>query len=206
MQDADSGPSQLAELVGRTEGPRPWRRLFHLLGGLSVAWVVHVLSPQSPSARWLFGIMLAIALAGDLLRLQSDTFNRFAFRTFRVLLSPREADRLSISWFMAGVFLVLWLPAEAHAVAALVVLAIADPVANVVGSRIGKHPLGKGTVEGTAAFAASAFVALTPFVGAWTAVPVAFVAAAAEAVPTRLDDNFAIPVATALSLWAMSVI
>lgn len=200
-----TGPEEpLEHLVRRTEGPQPWRRAFHLVGGCSVAWLVYVLGPSSTATRWLFGIMLALALVGDLSRLRSPTFNRFVFRTFGKVMCPREASRPSLTWFLLGVFLVLWFPEET-AVPSLLVLALADPTASVVGRAWGTHRVGKGTVEGSLVFAATALLVLIPFVGVWVALPVAAVVACAEVLPGFHDDNLAIPVVTAACLWILSI-
>jgi dolichol kinase len=195
---------QLEELVRRTEGLQPWRRLFHLVGGSCLAWVVYALSPEAPRTRWLFAIMLGLALVGDLLRLAYVTFNRYAYRTFGALMCPREVRRPSLTWFMLGVFLALWLPDPELAVPSLLVLAIADPAASVVGRVWGKYPLGEGTWEGTLAFFVAALLVLVPYAGIVAALPVAALAAAAEGLTTPVDDNVVIPVVTGCGLWVVS--
>jgi len=148
--------------------------------------------------------MLVVAFFGDLLRLRFRGLNRFVFRTFGPLMCPREANRPSITWYLLGVFLVLWAPGEGLAVPSLLVLALADPAAGVAGRFWGKHPLGKGTLEGSAAFFIVAVVSLVPFVDPFSALAAATAATAAEAVPMPMDDNLVIPVVTAGVLWALS--
>ncbi|MEJ2503106.1 MAG: hypothetical protein P8177_07265 [Gemmatimonadota bacterium] len=189
--------------MGRTEGLQPWRRVFHLVGGLGVAWLVYALTPHAAATRWIFGAVLAIALLGDVLRLRAELVNRFILRTFRGLLRPREADTLSLSWYMLGVFLVLWVPDGARAVPALLVLAVADPVAGLVGEVWGSHAIGQGSVEGSLAFFVVALAILVPFAGITAALAVAVIVTAVEVLPTPLDDNLLIPVVTALSLWVL---
>jgi dolichol kinase len=104
---------------------------------------------------------------------------------------------------MLGVFLLLWVPDRTAVVPALLVLAVADPIAGVVGQRWGSHSLGKGTVEGSAAFFVVAVGVLAPFVGIMPALTPGAAATAAEAVRTPLDDNLLIPVVTAVGLWAL---
>ena len=200
----DSRSAGLDELVLRTEGFQPWRRLFHLVGGSCVAGIVFAMAPHSPSTRWLFGGALTVTFAVDALRVRSDALNGFFFRWCGALLSPREAGGLSLTWFLLGVFLVLWFPGEIVAVASILVLAVADPAANTVGHFLGRRPLGKGTLEGSAAFFIPAAVVLIPLVGLQAAVPVAAVVAAVEVLPIRLDDNATIPLATAACLWALA--
>ncbi len=200
-----TGPEEtLDQLVRRTDGPQPWRRAVHVLVGCCVAWIVYVLGPHAPSTRWLFGTALAVAFMGDLARWRSPAFNRFIFRTFRVLMCPREAYRPSLTWFLLGVFLVLWFP-EGLAVPSLLVLALADPAASVVGRLWGTHSLGKGSLEGAVAFSATTLLVLTPFVGLLAALPVAIVVACAEVLPGPHDDNVLIPVVTAACLWILGV-
>jgi dolichol kinase len=119
---------------------------------------------------------------------------------FPSLVCPREVDSLSLTWFLLGVFLVLWLP-EPTVAPAILVLAVADPAASLVGRKWGRRNLGKGTVEGALAFFGAAAVVLIPFVGVAVAVGVAAAAAAVEVLETGLDDNLLIPVTTAGCLW-----
>lgn len=203
MEDRTPRDPQLDELVRPTEGLQPWRKVFHLVGGLGVAWLVHALEPQSPATRWTFGSLLSIAALSELLRLRVEAVNRMIFRTFRVLLRPREVAWPTISWYMLGVFVVLWIPDQAVVVPALLVLAVADPVAGVVGQRWGVHRVGKGTVAGSAAFFASALALLIPFAGVLPGLVVAAVATVAEGARTPLDDNLVIPVVTAVGLWVI---
>ena len=194
------------ELVARTDGLQPWRRVVHLAFGSGIAWIVYVLSPASSSTRWLFGASLAIVLVGDFVRLRSEAVNRLFFRAFSALVSPREAESMGLPWYMLGVFVVLWLAGGTFAVPSILVLAVADPAAGTVGRLWGKHPLGKGTWEGTSAFFLIAVAVLMPFVGIWIAVPVATLVAGVEILPTDLDDNLVIPITTAVGLWVMATV
>jgi len=194
---------QLVELVRRTEGLQPWRGAFHFVGGLGVAWIVYLLEPQSSATRWIFGSLLSVVALGELLRLRVEPVNRMIFRAFSVLLRPREVAWPTISWYMLGVFLVLWIPDRAAVVPALLVLAVADPVGAAVGQTWGTHPVGKGTVEGSTAFFLTAVLLLLPFVGIAPAVVVGALATVAESVRTPLDDNLVIPVVTAVGVWVV---
>lgn len=206
MQQRPQIERRLEELVERTKGLQPWRRLFHLVGGVCVALTVYTLDPHSVSARWLFGGMLAVIFLVDVLRLRFEDLNLLVFRAFGPLMCPREAERLSLTWFLLGVFLVLWFPGGTPAVPSILVLSFADPAASVVGRLWGTHPLGKGTMEGTLAFFTTSLVVLAPFVGLPEAFAVAALVAGAEVLPTGLDDNLLIPVTTAICLWGSSIV
>jgi dolichol kinase len=194
----------LNELVGRTEGLQPWRRVFHVGGGCVAAWIAHALSPQAASTRWVFGAVLATAVLMDLVRLRSEALNRLFFRAFAALASPREREKMSVTWPLLGMLLVLLFAPGTVVVPAILVFAVSDPSASVIGRLWGKHRVGKGTLEGSAAFFITAVAVLIPFVGVSVALPVAAVVAALEVFSMGLDDNFVIPIATALGLWAFT--
>lgn len=80
--------------------------------------------------------------------------------------------------------------------AAILVLALADPTASVLGRLFGKRRLGKGTVAGSSAFLVVAFLCILT-VTAWPmALAAAAAIAAAEILPLPLDDNLLLPQAS----------
>lgn len=188
--------------VWNTEGVQPWRRLFHMGAGVGIAVFVSLAGPDSPIPMATLGAALAGALVLDGIRLRSRVANTVFFRCFSALASPREARKVASStWFLLGSLAVLVIaPAEWFAPVVLV-LALADPAASVVGRLWGKHRLGKGSWEGTGAFYLVAVAVLTPFAGPQAALAAAAVVAAVEVLPTRIDDNLTVPLATVLALW-----
>jgi len=206
MMEGPRPEESFERLVERTEGLQPWRRVMHVLSGAGAAWIVWTLSPESAWTRWLFGVAFAGCLGADLLRLRWKAVNRQSFRMFGPLMTPREVEGTTgVPWFLLGVFAVLWLPGAAVlAIPSILVLGFADPAAGTVGRLFGRRRLGKGTLEGALAFFVTAFAVLVPFVGVGIALPVAAFVASMEVLPSGLNDNFVIPVATGLSLWAFS--
>ncbi len=203
MESTDGGDRKVARLeaaVSATQGVQPWRRLFHSGGGVTLAVFVHFVGAESTAAMASIGAGLGAALILDWMRLRSVQANTAFFRLFSRLASPREADRIASStWFLVGALGVLLLAPRLF-VPAMLVLAFADPAASVAGRLWGKRSLGKGTWEGTCVFFLVAVAVLTPMVG-WTAALVAAaVAATLEVLPTGLDDNLIVPLATALAL------
>lgn len=187
---------ELDHLVRRTEGIQPWRRVLHALNGVTTAAVLYWLLPGQGWALAVLGALLVFLLTMDLVRLRNPMANLLFFRWFRVLASPREERGIASStWYTLGVFLAVLLFPRAAVIPALLVLALADPAASVLGRRFGKRPLGKGSVEGSTAFAVVAFLVLWPFVGAGTALVAAVVGAVVEILPLGLDDNLTVPLA-----------
>lgn len=189
-------------LVGRTQGVQPWRRVFHAAAGVGLAATGHWVGADSTGTgfRLALAVGLVAALAIDAIRLRFPAANAAFFAWFRVLASPREARGVaSSSWYAAGALAVaLFVPA--HFVAAMLVLALADPAASVVGRLWGTRPLGKGSWQGSAAFIVVAAAVLTPLTGVPTALAAAAVAAALEVLPVGIDDNLTTPLAVAVAL------
>lgn len=187
-------------LVGRTQGVQPWRRVFHAAAGVALAATGHWVGADSTGFRLVLAGGLVVAFAIDAIRLRFPTANAAFFAWFRVLASPREVRGVaSSSWYAAGALAVA-LFAPAHFVAAMLVLALADPAASVVGRLWGTRPLGKGSWQGSAAFMVVAAAVLTPLVGVPTALAAAAVAAALEVLPVGIDDNLTTPLAVAVAL------
>lgn len=204
--DRRSGGAEFRAAVHNTEGLQPWRRLFHMLTGVAIAAFVSVFEPGSRIPVATLGGALAGALLLDWIRLRSRAANTVFFRWFSALASPREARRLASStWFLLGAMAVLVIAPTRWFAPAVLVLAVADPAASVVGRTWGRHRLGKGSWEGTGAFFVVAAAVLAPFAGLPAALIAAAVVAAFEVVPSGIDDNLTVPLATALALWLVGM-
>ena len=210
-EDTDRrGPSDhgaLGVLVARTRGPRPWRRLMHAANGLGIVACL-VFLPFAPSVVvGTLTVVLAALVLVDVLRLQNSRLNELFFRLFTCLASPREAHGpASSTWYVLGVVLTLALfPVEAS-IPAVLVLALADPTAGCVGGRWGRKRLGRGTLEGSAAFFAVAAGLLLLATEPLAALVTAGVVTVVELLPWRVDDNLTIPLAAGASLWALGLL
>ncbi len=195
---------ELASLVERTRGLQPWRRVFHATNGLMLAFLPPRLGLGGASVAWiLFGIMGALLLL-DLARLRVSRLNTLFFKAFPALASPREAAGLASStWYAAGTGLVFALFPGRFVVPAILVLALADPTAAVVGRTWGRRRLGKGSVLGSTAFLAVSLTIFACFVAPATALAAAVLVTSVEIIPWRLDDNLTVPIAAAGALWLM---
>ncbi len=193
---------RLDDLVAATQGPQPWRRLFHVgMGGLLAGWLWMAAPPRALTASLLVALALAL-LAIDLIRLAVPSLNAAFFRVFRPLASPREENGVASStWYVVGSALCAIFFPIAVVVPSILVLALADPAASYFGRRWGRRPFGTGSVEGTGVFALIAGVVLLGFVPPLTAFSTALAVALIEVIPSRLDDNLVIPLAVATVLW-----
>lgn len=200
-----TGDDEFGTLVRRTEGVQPFRRLFHAGSGLLVGLGPGVLGLSRTATLVILAGAFLVALLLDLVRLRAPAVNRAFFRVFALLASPREAQGMASStWFALAALLAHAVFPPLYAAASLVVLALADPAASVVGRIWGSAPLGKGSVQGTLVFFVMAWLVLTGMTGEWLLViPVALGVALMEIVPGLIDDNLVVPLVTGVLLWVI---
>jgi dolichol kinase len=130
--------------------------------------------------------------------------NTAFFKAFSSLASPREERGLASStWYILSALLVLLFFPTNCALAGILVLAWADPAANVVGQRWGRAKFLGGTIRGSATFLVVAFLALILFVPWPQALAAAALTTLVEAAPIQLDDNLLVPLTAAASLFLM---
>lgn len=184
------------------------RNVFH------VAWagVVLVVLGLVPEA-WLLPIVLGFFFAGwtmETTRRLSTRVNRFLMALFGPVAHPHEWYRVnSATWYVSAMLVLCVADVLVAGVAAVAVLGVGDPAAAVIGRRFGRIRIANGrSLEGTAAFVVTAWLAalaalrlLHPELGLGlsvvTALAAAVTGAIAELVARRIDDNFAIPLASA---------
>jgi len=200
-------PVNLEDAVDRTTGPQPMRRLFHAATGLLIVLALEVAGLPKTPAIWILAGALAVLGTADMLRAQSEVANSLFFRIFRHLASPRDERGLASStWYALGVLVVLSLFPYHAAISAILVLALADPIASYMGRRWGRVPFLGGSLEGTLIFALVALAVLLPSHPPLIAVVTALSAAVVERVSWPFDDNFTVPVATAAVLAVLGAV
>ncbi len=198
-----SADPQFDDLVSGTRGLQPWRRFFHAFTGVVLALTPGLLYLSRVATVSILVAAFLVALSLDLLRLRRSGLNVLFFKAFRLLASPREASGIASStWYALGAALAWGLFPPLYAAASLLVLALADPAASVVGRIWGSVPLGKGSVQGSMAFMVTAWAVLAAVTGqpvtvVWVALGVALV----EILPGLVDDNLVVPLSTGALLW-----
>ncbi len=173
------------------------RRTVHLasgvLGPLAVAVGPAIATPA-------FAALLAVAVAAEAARLLSPRARAGLGGLAGDLFRPAEADRPSGASALAlGYALTWWLFPPATAGAAIVVAAVADPAAALVGSRFGGTS--PKSLPGSLACMAAAALVLAAY--RMPAMLIAFAsvgAALAERAPWRGSDNVIVPLTVAALL------
>jgi glycerol-3-phosphate acyltransferase PlsY len=193
MAWSSTDPS-FSELVKKTEGIQPWRRLFHAANGTILVLLLLLFPIPDAVVVTALGVLLATLVFLDVVRLTQPGVNRVFFRTFILLVSPREAKKVASStWYVLGMLLALLLFPRNVALAGILTLALGDPAAAFIGSRFGRRKLGTGSVMGSTTFALVAFAVLALFVPWPAAAVAALVTATVEVLPLPVDDNLSIP-------------
>ena len=148
----------------------------------------------------LAGGALALSILGELLRLRFALLNRWLVGSISFLLKPDEDFKvLGSTYLIAAAFLALVLFPTTVAVAALLFTTVGDPVAAIVGERVGRRRIFRKSLEGSGAMLGAALavaVLLSPIytLPAMTLVVGAVIATAVEASPIPLDDNLTVPI------------
>jgi dolichol kinase len=189
------------------------RSLFHLASGAVTLALLRLL----PGRAWLVAASAAFVAAAwtmEAARRRSAAVNERLMRFFGPVAHPHERHRVNSStWYVTALLALALLAPRRAAEIGVVVLAVADPVAGLVGRRFGRTRLrAERSLEGTLAFVAAGVLAALAWIAAshalpWSSAVALSVAAAAagalaELASTRLDDNFTIPIAAAAAAAA----
>jgi len=166
------------------------RKLFHILGGL--LWLVPLFYLQK-SLLLIFSLFVLALNLVFVLRLAEDKI-KLIYKLIYLFEREKNLERPTIQglWFNLGVFLSFLLFTKECATVGIVLTAVGDGFAGLIGYHFGRIRIGQKSLEGFFAFFVSSSLALWPFVGAF-ALLIAFVGAVVEILPKNIDDNFLLP-------------
>lgn len=194
------------------------RRLFHLANGVAIATAYALLFSHNQIVH-LFGAVACLVYIGDRIRIAyPEVVARRAPWVNRLFVRAEEQVReAAMTPFAIAVLLTILAVPKLAALVAIYTLAIADPLAAVIGIRFGRRRLTPTrSVEGTLAFAL-ATVAIAAAVLHWgsgaapgpiaaIALGVGLIATACELVPLRIDDNLTIPIVVGFATWGCAAL
>jgi diacylglycerol kinase (CTP) len=189
------------------------RKLWHMSGVTAIA-IGYYYMPIF-WARVTLLLLWLLFVPFDFWRLRSPFLNDIATHLFRPIMRESEAkDLAGTTYLLSGVLLVSLIFPREIVLITLLYLAFADPMASVIGIKYGKDKIfGHKSLQGSvAAFVICTVVTLAVlfYKGLMldriviVSLLGGLIGALAEAVPVgRLDDNFSIPVISALGLWLL---
>jgi diacylglycerol kinase (CTP) len=194
------------------------RRLLHFVNGTSTATAYALLFTHEQVIH-LFGTIACIVYVVDRVRIAyPEAVARRAPWVNRLFVRAEEQVRESamIPYAIAVLLTILTVPKPA-ALVAIYTLAVADPLAAVVGIRYGRRRLAHNrTLEGSLAFLAATLMIVVCVLAWGTDGPglaiaaasgaIAVAAAGFELLPLRLDDNLTIPLFVGFTTWIVAAL
>ena len=188
-----------------------FRNVFHISTGLFTLFLIQYLLLSTASMMITAASVAAFCWLMEALRVRYDGVTRFFMLFLGKIAHPHEHHRVNSStWFVTALLVLALLASPTAASLGVIVLAVADPLAAMVGRRFGRTFLRYGrTVEGSLAFVVVGTLAglavlliYYPELGWGTALLAAVAAstfgALTELYSSKLDDNFTIPLGAAL--------
>ncbi len=190
------------------------RKAWHLSAGLTGIGVFVFSGLDRVGSLTVLAILLTFSISMEVFRLRIPRLNHAVHRCLGPILREEERHRVSgVPYFIAAAFLVVLLFPRSIAVLSLLYLTLGDPAASLVGilygHRSSRFSNGKSLI-GALAGGGVSFLVSFPVLAAFgfhsnqqwiLALIGGMTAGIAEVLPLKLDDNFVIPVASALSLW-----
>lgn len=177
-----------------------WRKACHSFAGLSIS-LAYLWLPKDIFSC-LFFPAAAIYIIIELARLKIKWIERIYLLAAKNFLRDEEYSRPSAAfYFFVGSALTILLFPKQIAVGALIVLALSDTLAALVGRRYGKYRIWNKTLEGSMAFFISAWLILTLYFGCEPLKHLmpALAGTLAELLPCPINDNLLIPLVIGLS-------
>lgn len=187
------------------------RKLWHSLGVLFLFAVNHYTSEKF--SLIFFAILFILFVPIDIVRLYNNKVNDLALSIFKPIMRMHEVKKIAgTSYLMTGVLLIVLLFPKNIVSLTLLFLAFADPLASFVGIRYGKDKIfGHKSLQGfmaaflTCAVITFVFLYMNEPIDFWRRVLISLIAgligALAELIPVwKLDDNFTLPVVSAVGL------
>ncbi|WP_448584741.1 diacylglycerol/polyprenol kinase family protein [Thermocrinis sp.] len=166
------------------------RKVFHIFGGL--LWLIPLFYLPK-SLLLIFSLFVIVLNLTFVLKIAEDKIKPI-YKLIYLFERERNLERPAIQalWLNLGVFLSFLFFTKECATVGIVLTAVGDGFAGLIGYHFGKIKIGEKSLEGFLAFFVSSSLALLPFLGAFSFF-VAFVGALVEILPKKIDDNFLLP-------------
>ncbi len=189
--------------------PKLLRAVFHVAMGLGCVGLYQFVVTREVALLLLAGFVTFFGGVEVARRFSSRINSFWVDRVFALVARPQERYRTnSATYYMLGLAAVTWMADQTVCCAAILVLALGDPIASAIGHRWGGYRFRNGkSLAGSLAFLLSTALALAayfsvfsdspPAAWAFAAAAMALAGAVTELLSGRIDDNLAIPVVTA---------
>lgn len=188
------------------------RKAFHIVMGSTV---LAAYIKTDVDLRWVFTYLaFAIALTSfviDFVRIRNPKFNDFVLKRMKLIIRKNEFDNYTgVPFFALGCGGTLYFFPDKIAILSILFLVFADPIASLIGILFGKDELVKGkSVQGfSAAFLTCFFISNFYMLSSGLdsievlifSILAGVVGAVSELMSIWVDDNFSIPVFSAIGI------
>ena len=194
------------------------RRLFHVVNGAVIATAYALFFTHEQIVQ-IFGAIACTVYIIDRIRIAyPEAVARHAPWVNHTLVRAEEQVReAAMTPFAIAVLLTILAVPKLAALVGIYTLAIADPLAAVVGIRFGRRRIAHNrTLDGSLAFF-TATVAIAALVFHWgtdasastiaaASAAIGILAAGCELLPLRIDDNLTIPIVVGFATWAITTL
>ncbi len=187
------------------------RKIWHM-GGVSLIAFIYSQIPEKTSIA-LLSLAWFLFVPFDFARQRYPAVNEVALLVFKPIMRQHEVNKIAgTTYLLSGLLLVACLFPPQIVLITMLFLAFADPIASYVGIRYGKDKIfgGKSLQGSMAAFFVCAVITFLYLSFHWllmerlivVSIAGGIIGALAELVPIgKLDDNFTLPVLSAMALW-----
>ena len=193
------------------------RRLFHMFNGAAIATLYLISFNHSQMIHFL-GTIACVLYVVEQVRINypETAAKLLPFTRFIIRAEEQLKESAMVPYAMAVLLTIVAFPKHI-ALVGIYSLAIADPLAAIIGIKFGKHKLTPTrSIEGSASFFLAIFlvtlVVLTGYNNAFdirillVAIAVGGICTAADTIPLKLDDNLTIPLFTSALLWLVCTV
>ena len=178
---------------------KPWRRLWHLLGG-SFFPVLAFFVPKEALLITL-GAMAGVFFTWEIARLNNARVNRWMASNLRVILKVEERHRpTGTTCLLFSSLVVFLLFGKYVAITSLLFVSVGDLMATVIGEEYGRQVVSSNkTLEGSLACLVSCLLIgmlmsrINPAITLPVALAGAVSATTVELLPIPIDDNLTVP-------------
>lgn len=189
------------------------RKAYHFTGVMILVALYQIL--DRPTGLAILSVCTLTLLILDFIRLRVPHLNQLTLKFFQPFLRREEQARLSgMSHLLTGALIVVTFFPKSIGILAFLFLAVGDPISSIVGVRFGKDKiLPNKSLQGTmAGFFVCSFIAALYFSAMGLMIDrlilvsliAGIIGAASELLSFwKLDDNFTIPVFSAIMLWVL---
>lgn len=202
---------ELKEKLKRRSDMHWARKVWHM-GGVSIIAYIYSQVTQ-PVALLLLTLVWLVFVPFDILRLRYPALNEVALTVCKPIMRQNEVNKLAgTSYLITGTLLVALIFPPPVVLLTLLFLAFADPIASFFGIRFGKDKIfGAKSLQGfLGAYFVCAILTFLFLTNHWVLMDHlvivsllgGLIGALAELIPIwKLDDNFTLPILSAIGLW-----